>query len=400
MSDHASEQSSLSRIRLPRPAWRAALPVLLPGLGGSAALLALAPASGTGWLAAIVLTLTTLGAAWWAVSQCRRRAAEAAAAVRAERIEGIDPLLGRVLPVWSGQIEIARSQTEAAISDLSMRFGELSQRLASAISASQEAGGSGAAGDVVAILESSSDRLNGIIASLRSTLRERDSLLQEIQALSRFTEQLREMAHNVSSIAHQTNLLAINAAIEAARAGEVGRGFAVVASEVRKLSQLSSETGKRIGDTVATVNGAIAQTLTASRQFAERDEAMTATSEQVIQDVLGRFHTTASQLNETTEVMRRESQLIQNEISDVLVGLQFQDRTSQVLSHVRNDVDKLGRKLDEAGEKLTAGLASEPLDAEAWLAELTSTYTMPEQHALHGEAPTAAPVGAADITFF
>lgn len=396
MSEQFPESSNPPRIR-PRPAWRGALPVLLPGLAGCGALVTLAPTA-LGW--ATLLLLATLGAAAWAVRQSLARAAEVTAAVRAERVEGIDPLLGQVLPVWSDQIELARSQTEIAINDLSLRFGELSQRLSSTLSASQDAGGAGAGGGVVAVLESSGERLNGIIASLRATLRERDSLLQEIHTLSRFTDQLREMAHNVSSIAHQTNLLAINAAIEAARAGEVGRGFAVVAAEVRQLSQRSSDTGKSIDDTVATVNRAIAQTLTASRQFAQRDEAITAESEQVIQDVLGRFQATAGRLHETTEVMRQESQLIQGEIANVLVGLQFQDRTSQVLGHVRDDIKKLGRKLDDASEQVAAGQTPEALDPDAWLSELTSTYTMAEQHALHDGANPPAAATTNEITFF
>ena len=308
----------------------------------------------------------------------------------------MEALCEQTLPLWSQQIHSARNHTEDAINALSERFANLAVRIQQSLGNGNERE---AGNRLVALLSTSQHELDMIIMALREALASKESLLKEVMELSSFTDQLQEMARDVADIAKQTNLLALNAAIEAARAGESGRGFAVVADEVRKLSTMSGNTGQRIGETVNIVNTAIHKTLDISHEYAKADAVTLNNASDVIKGVITRFHHSAGGIVSHNEAMRSQSEIVAQDIADVLVSLQFQDRISQMLGHVSDNIDKLLGHIHASNEQRRLGQEPTPLDVDRWLDELAQTYTMPEQHDIHrGDAPGKR--NDSEITFF
>jgi len=222
----------------------------------------------------------------------------------------------------------------------------------------------------------------------------RDALVREVAKLAAFSSELKALAGDVADIASQTNLLALNAAIEAARAGEHGRGFAVVADQVRKLSNQSGETGKRITAKLDTVSGTMLALLDSAQQNAEADRQTVKATRITIETALARLSQAVSSLTDSSAHLRADRGEIGVRISELLVAFQFQDRTSQMLSKVAEDLTGLADAIDPD--------KPEAIEPDAWLDRMRSGYAMSEQHANHDavSGTRSGAQAASSMTFF
>jgi methyl-accepting chemotaxis protein len=375
------------------------------GLAGGLAVALGGPAGWTGGVLAAGLAVAGLALAGRIRSQQARQRAQLHTYMASQQKFGAD-----LVPVWTGQIETSRSHMESAVSALAGRFSGIVDKLGRAVSVSDattHAVGGGEQG-LAAVFEKSERELSRLVAGLEAAAASKALMVERVHSLGGHVQALQQMATDVAAIASQTNLLAINAAIEAARAGEGGRGFGVLAQEVRKLSAQSGATGRRITEMITLVSEAIDATRKAAESTAEQDRATTQASRAAVAGVLGDFSGITRAMADSTQLLKQESVGIQSEISDALVQLQFQDRVTQILGHVKSNIERLNTCLaaNRAGFELSGQLA--PLSAGELLAELESTYAMREEREVHRGSSTPAARGPAarspapetEVTFF
>ncbi|MEE4074376.1 methyl-accepting chemotaxis protein [Pseudomonas viridiflava] len=384
---------------------------LVPVIPAIAWILTQSGTSSANLAACVVLAVLGVGAGVWSARSQREQAVrltadtltqhqanDAAIGAKASRAQLNEVLLG-AMPIWAKQVESSRQQTETAIVELTSRFTGISERLQETVQASQHAAGEldGQNADgALKVLAQSDSELSQVIDSLKATQASRDETLTQVRSLTAYTGELHTMAADVAAIAAQTNLLALNAAIEAARAGEAGRGFAVVADAVRSLSSKSSETGQQMSAKVDIINNAITQLVQAASSGADQDSHSVAESEQSIQHVLQRFQSITGRLAESADLLKQESYGIRDEMTEVLVSLQFQDRVSQILTHVRDNIDSLHTHLQQSSQSPDEAVA---INAREWLARMESTYATDEQRRTH-RGESAAQQNSQEITFF
>ncbi len=318
-----------------------------------------------------VLSFATVG---WLVAQVRaanastHHAQEDAQELARLSVQELSVLLQDVLGAWQHHVETVQSQTEGAVVQLTTSFGTVLDQFDLAGIGGAHASGTSDTSKTISLLDLCERELQPVVLSLTNVIDSKDALLVNIRNLAKETLELQTMASEVRSIAAQTNLLALNAAIEAARAGESGRGFAVVASEVRMLSQRSAETGTRIGQRVVQIATIMNTTMTSAEAATVEDKRAVSLSGELVEHVLSHVR----KMGASAESMHSHGMVVRHEVEQLLMAMQFQDRVSQILVGLNNNMTLMQQTLAQS--------QTQPLPtSHDWLDALDQTSTMDDQ---------------------
>jgi len=187
-------------------------------------------------------------------------------------------------------------QTTTIMEDLGASIAQGTQSARTAAEASAQASESARAG---------AESVKEAIATMNKIESVTGLTSEAVVKLGHRSEQMTEIVELITSIADQTNLLALNAAIEAARAGEAGKGFAVVADEVRKLAETSAssatEIGKLIRETTRDTDNAV-KNMDAAMSEVKTGKGMITSTGEAFDEIVRMSENVAAMLKQVSDI--------------------------------------------------------------------------------------------------
>ena len=167
------------------------------------------------------------------------------------------------------------------------------------------------------------DCVRELIRSAEISKDNRDTVVEEMESLTKKTEEAINIVALINNIASQTNLLALNATIEAARAGEAGRGFAVVATEITELANQTRSATEEIEHIIDELKNSSAAAAASVQQMTEQsdhqEELITNMQEEfdIISDSVDGVNDNANSQSAQMRDLEDHNQTIVNDIGSI-----------------------------------------------------------------------------------
>jgi len=194
-----------------------------------------------------------------------------------------------------------------------------------------------------------------------------DTTAEIVKSVAEKANNVQEIVFTISSIAEQTNLLALNAAIEAARAGEAGKGFAVVADEIRKLAEESKHSSTNIASILNEIDngagkasGAVSKTITlyddlnaGAANIAGEFEKITKSIKSInneVESLTGSAEEQSAAAEEMASAMDTSSKSmvdISEQMTDITTGAKQTEESATKMNITAEELSTLSQNLEE-----------------------------------------------------
>ena len=206
-----------------------------------------------------------------------------------------------------------------------------------------------------------SDTLSGCIIQILFVSKQAISMVYQLDEAMKNLGFIEAFVKDIQSINKQTNLLALNATIEAARAGKAGESFGVVAHEVKQVSSNISMLAINMRDKIGAVTKSVHAGYQTLQEVATVDMSATIMAQEKLNLLLESMVDQNNNFNRVLNDSAQANDELAKTISGMVMGVQFQDRTTQyiensvnLLAHMQQAIEMLKQK----SESIVPELAS------------------------------------------